>query len=103
MGYNFPDTWGVRNKYTKKEKKQISHLQGYRLSHGDIEEISERVMKKVYKHGDTSDSTREFVEDHPEYSSLSSWKEKKKMLKKRFPYLTSKELDYLGKISGDFE
>lgn len=101
------DVWGIKKsgpkKYTKKEKTKIAELQSYGMSYPQIENISEKIMKKIYAHGDTSNSTREFVEKHPEYHSLPSWKEKKKMLKKRFPYLTNEEIDYLGKISGDFE
>jgi len=95
--------YGVRPiKYTEKEKEKINRLKDYGISYENIKKISKKIMKKVYAHGDSSESTSEFVKKHPEYFNLS-WKEKKKMLKKRFPYLAGEEIDYLGKISGDFE
>jgi len=90
-------------KYTTEEKEKLNRMYNYGISYDQIKKISEKLVKKVYAHGDSSESTKEFVREHPEYHSLPSWKEKKKMLKKRFPYLTSKEIDFLGIISNDFE
>ena len=100
-----PYTWGTKEnkKYTTQEKQQIAELERQGTTYKDIVKISESLMKKVYKHGDTPESVIEDVaREHPEYRSLP-WTGRKKILQKRLPYLTSKEIDFLGKVSGDFE
>ena len=88
MKFNPPNYW-----LKKQEKKEIFL---YGMSEQDIAKLSKEVMKKLRKHDDETSMT-EFLQEHPEFRNLL-WKEQKKLFKKRYPYLTDKELEFMGKV-----
>jgi len=80
--------------------KQENYLYG--MSEKEAIGFCKRMMKKVRSHGDSEESSIEFQKQHPEFKYLP-WLTQKKMLKKRFPYLTDIELNFLGRAAHLYE
>ena len=59
-------------------------------------EIVKNIYKKAIEHGDTIEKIAEFGKS---IRGLS-WQKQKQKIKQRFPYLTNKEVDFLGFGSG---
>jgi len=100
---NLPDYWKEEPKYDGYDKALDKVKKGekkYKEKYGidKFYAMSIRVAKKMLKHNEKPEGLAEQVER--EKVKNLSWKKQKEFIKKRFPYLTDEEVEFLGIGSG---